>query len=111
MSDHLQQVKPLQLLARLQNERDLQLIDVREPSEHEQFNIGGRLIPLAEIMEHANSIPKDRDVILYCKMGIRSQIAIQRLQDKFGFTNLINLQGGMEAWKRDVKPGDSTSSI
>jgi rhodanese-related sulfurtransferase len=45
-------------------------------------------------------IPTDKPVIVYCKRGIRSQIAIQRLQEKFGFTNLINLRGGMDAWEK-----------
>jgi len=103
MNDHLKQVKPGELFQKLQQEKDLQLIDVREPHEHEQFNIGGRLIPLDEIMRAADSIPKNKEVVIYCKMGIRSQIAIQRLQERFGFTNLINLQGGLEAWKREIE--------
>ena len=103
MNDHLKQVRPPELLRKLQSHADIQLIDVREPHEHEQFNIGGRLIPLDDIMHEAESIPRDKEVILYCKMGIRSQIAIQRLQEKFGFTNLANLQGGMEAWKREFQ--------
>ena len=81
-------------------DNNLQLIDVREPEEHQLFNIGGDLFPLPEIMEHVEQISRSRKVIFYCKMGIRSQIAIQRLQDKYGFTNLVNLRGGMEAWKK-----------
>jgi rhodanese-related sulfurtransferase len=103
MSDHLKQVKPTELFQKLKRKEDLELIDVRESQEHDEFNIGGRLIPLGEIMQHADSIPRNKEVVLYCKMGIRSQIAIQRLQQKFGFTNLINLQGGMEAWKKELK--------
>lgn len=71
------------------------LIDVREPFEHEAYNIGGTLIPFGEIIKHAANIPKDKPVVLYCRKGVRSQIAIQRLEDKFGFTNLINLDGGL----------------
>ena len=103
MSDHLKQVKPAELFQKLNRKEDLELIDVRESQEHDEFNIGGRLIPLSEIMQHADSIPRNKEVILYCKMGIRSQIAIQRLQQKFGFSNLVNLQGGMEAWKKELK--------
>jgi len=96
-------VKPSELIRKLQSQADIELIDVREPHEHDQFNIGGRLIPLDEIMREVENIPRDKEVVLYCKMGIRSQIAIQRLQEKFGFTNLVNLQGGMEAWKREFQ--------
>lgn len=74
------------------------MLDVREEYEHEEFNIGGTLIPLDEVIRKAAAIPMDKPVIVYCRKGIRSQIAIQRLEEKFGFTNLINLQGGVEKW-------------
>jgi rhodanese-related sulfurtransferase len=75
------------------------LIDVREPFEHEAFNIGGVLIPLDELMRRANEIPKDEPVVIYCAKGIRSQIAIQRLQQKFDNLQLINLVGGVDFYK------------
>lgn len=76
------------------------MLDVREDFEHADFNIGGNLIPLGDVINRVDEIPKHCSVIIYCKKGIRSQIAIQRLEEKFGFTNLINLQGGIEAWKK-----------
>ncbi len=76
------------------------LLDVREQIEHQEFNIGGTLIPLGDLMLHINEIPSDQPVIVYCKKGIRSQIAIQRLEEKTGLTNLINLKGGIDAWKK-----------
>ena len=88
----------------IENKTDFQLIDVREPEEHEEFNIGGQLIPLSEIAQQLQQIDTSKPVILYCRKGIRSQIAIQRLQDKFPFTNLINLIGGTEAWKKQFTP-------
>ncbi len=88
-----------ELKTKIDNAEDFQLIDVREPYEHEEFNIGGQLIPLNEITRHIDSIAIDKPVIIYCRKGIRSQVAIQRLQEKFPFTNLINLIGGTEAWK------------
>ncbi|RTL59528.1 MAG: rhodanese-like domain-containing protein [Sphingobacteriales bacterium] len=96
----MHQISPAELHQKLSDKEDILLIDVREPEEHQAFNIGGRLIPLPEIMSYANEIPKDKPVVLYCKMGIRSRIAIQRLSDKYGFINLINLTGGMEAYKK-----------
>lgn len=84
------------------DKKDIQLIDVREPEEHEEFNIGGELIPLGEIGLHLDKIEKDKPVIVYCRKGIRSQFAIQKLQDKFPFKNLFNLIGGTEAWKKTV---------
>ena len=88
----------------IESKTDFQLIDVREPEEHEEFNIGGQLIPLSEIAQQVQQIETGKPVVLYCRKGIRSQIAIQRLQDKFSFTNLINLVGGTEAWKKQFTP-------
>ncbi|NCI47297.1 rhodanese-like domain-containing protein [Sediminibacterium soli] len=86
-----------ELKQRLETE-DIFLLDVREPFEHEAYHIGGMLLPLDTVIANSSLIPKDKPVIVYCKKGIRSQIAIQRLEQKFGFRNLINLQGGMEGW-------------
>lgn len=88
---------------KIDNKEDIQLIDVREPVEHAEFNIGGQLIPLNEIVQQAGKIATDKPVILYCRKGIRSQVAIQRLQEKFPFTNLFNLIGGTEAWKKQFE--------
>ena len=92
--------KELQQL--INDKKDIQLIDVREPDEHEEFNIGGELIPLGEVTLHLDKINIDKPVIVYCRKGIRSQFAIQKLQDKFPFNNLFNLVGGVEAWKKEV---------
>lgn len=93
-------ITPEQLKHKIESGEDFQLIDVREPEEHEAFNIGGELIPLPFITQHTENIHRDKPVIFYCRKGIRSQIAIQRLQEKYPFTNLINLIGGTEAWKK-----------
>jgi len=77
------------------------LIDVRDANEHKRFNIGGLHIPLEEIIEKHKMIESEKPVIIYCKMGIRSIIAIQRLEEKYGFTNLYNLSGGMDAWMKN----------
>lgn len=84
-----------------ENPEHFELVDVREPEEHIQFHIGGILIPLPEIGEKYHLITRDKPVVLYCRKGIRSMIAIQRLEDKYGFTNLINLSGGMDSWIRE----------
>ena len=88
-------------LAHLINSKeDFQLIDTREAYEHDEFNIGGVLMPLGDITKYLHQVEKEKPVVLYCRRGIRSQIAIQRLQGKFPFKNLFNLIGGIEAWKR-----------
>ena len=78
------------------------LIDVREDFEHEHFNIGGILMPMGTVPQNIDQIPTDKPVIFYCEKGIRSVIIIQRLEDTYGFKNLINLSGGMQAWKKET---------
>ena len=97
----MREITPIDLHTQMQ-QQEVYLLDVRESLEHEDFNIGGELIPLGDLISRVASIPKDKPVVVYCKKGIRSQIAIQRLEEKFGFTNLINLKGGMDAWKKSV---------
>jgi sulfur-carrier protein adenylyltransferase/sulfurtransferase len=72
-----------------------QLIDVREKHEYETRNIGGELIPLSELEKHLPKISRDKTVVIHCQSGVRSQKAIKILQEKFGFTNLVNLTGGI----------------
>ncbi len=75
------------------------LIDVREPHEHQRFNIGGQLIPLGTI---GNALPdleyhQNDEVIVYCRSGLRSANA-QYMMMQAGFKNVRNLTGGMLAW-------------
>lgn len=95
----MNQVSAEEVLAKIESGEDVFLVDVREEEEHADFNIGGKLIPLTELMDHLDEIPKDREVIIYCKLGVRSQIAIQRLEQK-EFNNLVNLTGGVNRLKK-----------
>jgi adenylyltransferase/sulfurtransferase len=79
------------------------LIDVREPHEWEISRIeGAQLIPLSALLERMAEIPQDRDVILFCHVGIRSLRALRFLEEHAGLTRLWNLRGGIDAWSRDV---------
>ena len=94
----MKQITARELKEKLESNAEVLLIDIREGWERELFNIGGLHIPMGDLPEHLSEIPKDRDVVLYCEKGIRSTIAIQRLEGA-GFQNLVNLSGGMKAWK------------
>ncbi|NDC41219.1 MAG: rhodanese-like domain-containing protein [Chitinophagia bacterium] len=78
--------------------KEIVLIDVREAWERKAFSIGGTHIPLGELMSRKGEIPQQGVVVIYCEKGIRSGITVQRLHEK-GWNNLLNLSGGMAAWK------------
>lgn len=93
-----------QVKARIDAGESLHLVDVREPGEHADFNIGGVLLPLGrvQVME-VDEIEgwKDREVICYCRSGNRSGMACMILETA-GFKDVKNLTGGMLAWKERV---------
>jgi rhodanese-related sulfurtransferase len=81
-------------------ETDFVLIDVREPHEHQAFNIGGELIPVGSIAGALSTLQQHakKEVIVYCRSGARSGMAQGFLQQA-GFKNVRNLTGGMLAWQ------------
>jgi adenylyltransferase/sulfurtransferase len=72
-----------------------QLIDVREPHEYAESNLGGELIPLGALADAAERISTSGKVVIHCHSGARSAQAIQMLEEKFGWEHLYNLKGGM----------------
>jgi sulfur-carrier protein adenylyltransferase/sulfurtransferase len=95
------EVTPRQVAARMAR-GDIDLIDVREPYEYAIARIdGARLIPLNAIPSAAGSIDRERDVVVYCHHGMRSQMAIDYLRG-LGYTRLFNLEGGIARWSEDV---------
>ena len=90
-----------QLKARMDAGEKLNLIDVREPNEYQEFNIGARLVPLGKIQSmQADELDdlKDQEVILHCRSGKRSATAAIFLET-MGFTNTVNVEGGVLAWQ------------
>lgn len=75
--------------------KPFQLVDVREEEERKVHHIGGIHIPLAEILRRVEELDPRLPIVLYCRKGIRSQIAIQRLQNQFPELNLFNLTSGI----------------
>ncbi|OQP59163.1 NADH oxidase [Niastella vici] len=86
---------------RLDRGEQLHLVDVREPHERAEFNIGGAHIPLGQVqmmqVDELNNL-KNEEVIVYCRSGNRSGQAAMILET-LGFTNAKNLAGGMMAWQ------------
>ena len=89
------------LKSRLDAGEEFKFVDVREPHEYEEYNIGARLIPLGDIPVQAASLAgkEDEEIIIHCRSGKRSAAA-QRFLQQQGFTNVRNLTGGMLAYQQ-----------
>lgn len=95
------QLTPQEII-KLKQESQVFFLDVRERSEHANYNLGGQNIPLNEIQHRITEIDKNKKTIVYCSAGFRSQQAIRQLQ-ALGFENLFNLKGGILAYTKEAQ--------
>jgi len=98
------QITPQELQVRIERGDDIFLLDVREPHEREICHIGGELIPKDLVAAHVQQLPRDKDIIVYCRSGGRSQAVAQELTSKHGFSRILNLSGGVLRWSDDLDP-------
>ena len=92
------ELAPVELQARLERGDELLLVDVREPHEWQICRIeGATLLPLRGLAERTTELPRDRDIVVYCKSGARSAHAAKFLREQ-GFERVHNLAGGILAW-------------
>lgn len=95
MRPSVKEITADELRRMIENMEDFQLIDVREPYEHELKNIGGELIPMSAVLSNQHKISREKKVVVYCKSGVRSAAVIRNLE-KTGFSGLYNLKGGID---------------
>ena len=103
MQNGIPQVTPVDLKRRLDAGEDVFVLDVREPHEYQIVNIGAPLIPLGDLPNRLGELDANREIVIHCKTGGRSQRAAEFLQ-KSGFKNVSNLGGGITAWATDIDP-------
>jgi rhodanese-related sulfurtransferase len=101
----MQNISVEELKNRMDAGEKINLIDVREPHEYAEFNIGGKLIPLGKIqtmqIDEIEDL-KEEEVIIHCRSGQRSMMACMFL-DTLGFKDTKNLAGGVLAWQEKFK--------
>jgi adenylyltransferase/sulfurtransferase len=99
------QISVQELKRRLDAHDDVFVLDVREPHEVKIVNIGAPLIPLGELPKRVDELAayKDREIVVHCKSGGRSQKAAQFLKSA-GFQHVENLAGGILAWADKIDP-------
>ncbi len=94
-------IGPRELKKRLDAGEDVLVLDVREPHEKQLCHIGGTLIPLGELAARMHELDSSRDIVVYCRTGVRSAQAVGFLQDA-GFDKVWNLTGGIHAWSDEI---------
>jgi adenylyltransferase/sulfurtransferase len=93
-----------ELKARLDRGDDLFILDVRNPEEYQICKLeGSTLIPLPTLPQRMGELDRNREMVVHCKSGMRSQRAIAFLRTQ-GFTRLSNLKGGILAWADRIDP-------
>jgi adenylyltransferase/sulfurtransferase len=102
--EQISDITPRELKEKIDRGDDLQLVDVREQWEWQIARIpGARLIPLGTIEDEASTLDPKREVVLYCKSGVRSVHAAEVLADA-GFSKITNVLGGISRWSQEVDP-------
>jgi adenylyltransferase/sulfurtransferase len=97
------QITVKELKGRRDAGEDVFLLDVREPYEYQIAQIGGTLIPQNDVPQRLAEIPRDREIVVQCRSGARSQRIAEFLKQS-GYTQVVNLAGGILAWSDEVDP-------
>ena len=97
------QITVKELKARIDAGENVQLIDVREPYEYQIAQIGGKLIPQNDVPNRLAEIDRDREVVVHCRSGARSQ-RIAEFLVQAGYPKVVNLAGGILAWSDEIDP-------
>jgi rhodanese-related sulfurtransferase len=111
LSGHARGISPQQVKRKFDEEDDFILLDVRSPAEHGEVGIeGAKLIPLGVLREKLDELPKDKEIITFCKISLRGYEA-QKILDGAGFKNTKFMDGGILAWPYPLRgaqkqPGD-----
>ena len=93
---------PLELVSEMEKRDDILLIDIRESHELAQGGIENAVhIPMGQIPEKMGTLPKDKDLVVFCHLGFRSK-QVRRYLQKGGFHRTAHIKGGINRWNREV---------
>lgn len=95
------QISVQELHSLRESKADFFLLDVRNPNEYSICNLGGHLIPYAELPSRLNELNREQHIIIHCHAGGRSSRATEFLLQQ-GFKHVSNLQGGITAWANEI---------
>jgi adenylyltransferase/sulfurtransferase len=103
LKNGIPQMTVQELKQRRDSGEDLYVLDVREPYEYQIANIGGTLIPQNEVPQRLAEIDRNREIVVQCRSGGRSQRIAEFLAQQ-GYPNVKNLAGGILAWADAIDP-------
>jgi adenylyltransferase/sulfurtransferase len=103
LKNGIPQLTVKELKQRMDSGEDVFLLDVREPYEFQIAQIGGTLIPQNDVPNRLAEIPRDREIVIHCRSGARSQRIAEFLKQS-GYTQVANLAGGILAWSDEIDP-------
>ncbi len=103
LKNGIPQMTVKELKQRLDAGDNVLVLDVREPYEYQIANIGGKLIPQNDVPQRLAEIDRDREVVVHCRTGGRSQRVAEFLKQS-GYSNVANLAGGIHAWSDEIDP-------
>ena len=103
LKNGIPQISVKEFKARRDRGEDVFLLDVREPYEYQIAQIGGTLIPQNDVPNRLAEIPRDREIVVQCRSGARSQRIAEFLKQS-GYTQVANLAGGILAWSDEIDP-------
>lgn len=96
--------RPAEIKQRLDAGEPLRFIDVREHDEYQTARVAAaQLLPMSEFQSWWQDLPRDQELVIMCHHGSRSAQVCMALS-RAGFEHLTNLEGGIDAWSRDVDP-------
>jgi adenylyltransferase/sulfurtransferase len=103
LKNGIPQLTVKELKQRIDAGEEVYILDVREPFEYQIANIGGKLIPQNDVPQRLAEIDREREIIVQCKSGGRSQKIAEFLKQS-GYPRVINLAGGILAWSDEIDP-------
>ena len=103
LKNGIPQLSVKELKQRLDAGEDVFILDVREPYEYQIANIGGTLIPQNDVPQRLSEIDREREVVVQCRSGARSQRVAEFLKQA-GYAKVANLAGGILAWSDEIDP-------
>ncbi|HUX27735.1 MAG TPA: ThiF family adenylyltransferase, partial [Terracidiphilus sp.] len=103
LKNGIPQLSVKELKSRMDAGEDVMILDVREPFEYQIANLGGKLIPMNDVPRRLAEIERNREIVVQCKMGGRSQRVAEFLSQA-GYPRVVNLAGGIIAWANEIDP-------